>query len=782
MNKSISQIILISILFLGGFNVYGQVPNADFWTHRIGDASSTVTSGCPPLILQFNDLSTFNSAPIPFRTTRSPNNDPYNSHQWFFDDKPPPQETKSTVQNPVFGYFQSDTFNVMLVVTPDGVTYDTIVQDIITFALPVVGFSADVRNGCNPLTVQFTDLSTSQGDSIVAWQWDFCDGALSSDQNPVHTFHLIPGVQRCFCVTLTVTNSRGCSDTRNIANYICIDELPVADFAALDTVLCSVPYEAQFFDQSTVASGNVLSHFWEFGDGSTSNNMNPIHTYAVDSVYSVKLVVTDTDCGEKDSITKLNYILAEDLSTDFTSDITTVCAGGRVQFTNLSNNVIWNFGDGTNTSSSVNPSHIYTDPGTYDVTLISYGNGGCPDTTIKAGYITVNPLPIVDFYSDDSSSCQAPFTVNFFDASIDAVDWKWNFGLLPRSFDQNPTFTYQQAADWTVTLTVTNAFGCKNSLFKPGFISIEPVTVHFAMDTIEGCACFTTTFTDESVSAIDPIIGWEWENSNGIFSYAQNPSYTFCNPGIDTVTLTIETTTGCQGSFSDVVKVGQLGYPNFLPDADTVCVNEEILFTNLTVDTADLLYKWDFNGDGSFEITTEDPDDQNFAFDEPGTYCVTLEIGFFGCTRDTCINIVVLLDQFSAMLVSPISPTVALGATGATGGGMGSPPPLSERSTPIRASTAPVTFRRPLATQRPSSAGTLSAPAMIACTISPAVASGFKERKSAAVEATSGVENEVTLPGANISTRVALYLEVLLRSELSLAPTVNKLGLESLAG
>ena len=158
---------------------------------------------------------------------------------------------------------------------------------------------------------------------------------------------------------------------------------PVADFSVSVTQRCN-SLQAQFTDLST---GNPTSWFWNFGDGQTSNTQNPSVTYTRPGIYSVSLTVQNS-IG-KDSITKTNYIVVDSfLTARFIRTQSTGCAPSSVAFIDQSipgsgaiTSWHWNFGDGT-TSDSTNPIHIYTDTGSFNVTLIVTNANGCRDTNI----------------------------------------------------------------------------------------------------------------------------------------------------------------------------------------------------------------------------------------------------------------------------------------------------------------------------------------------------------------------------------------------------------------
>jgi len=145
-----------------------------------------------------------------------------------------------------------------------------------TAPVPVADFTADTTSGDEPLTVNFTDQSSNEPTS---WLWDFGDGTTSTEQNPIHPY-TIPGT---YNVTLTAINAGGSGSTRK-TDYITVKAVtPVASFTVNNTSGVA-PFTVQFNDTSTHVPTMWL---WDFGDGTTSTEQNPIHTYNTVGKYKV---------------------------------------------------------------------------------------------------------------------------------------------------------------------------------------------------------------------------------------------------------------------------------------------------------------------------------------------------------------------------------------------------------------------------------------------------------------------------------------------------------------
>jgi len=162
---------------------------------------------------------------------------------------------------------------------------------------PAAGLIAYPISGVYPLKVNFTDQSTG---NITSWSWDFGDGSTSEDQNPTHTYHE-PGD---YTVILSA-NGPGGTDTETKTDYIVVDySTPVANFTA-DPIGGVIPFTVSFKDES---AGDIISWLWDFGDGLTSTEQHPYHTYNSSGNYTVSLSVTSA--GGSDTETKTDYIVA----------------------------------------------------------------------------------------------------------------------------------------------------------------------------------------------------------------------------------------------------------------------------------------------------------------------------------------------------------------------------------------------------------------------------------------------------------------------------------------
>jgi PKD repeat protein len=419
---------------------------------------------------------------------------------------------------------------------------------------PTADLGAVPTSCCAPLTVQFTDLTVAGDNPVVSWLWDFGDGTTSTQQNPSHTY--AAGI---WTVTLTVTDQHGCMDTKVKTQYIDSNAPPTAEFSSAPTSCCA-PLAVQFTDLSVAGDNPVVSWLWDFGDGTTSTQQNPSHTYAA-GLWTVTLTLTD-EHGCTDTEVKTQYIHSNALPTaGFSARATSGCAPLAVQFKDLSvagdNPLVswlWDFGDGT-TSTQQNPSHMYA-AGLWTVTLTVTDEHGCTDTEVKTQYINSNEPPAAAF-SAAPTSCCAPLTVQFTDLSAAGhsplVSWLWSFGDGTTSTEQNPSHIYA-AGLWTVTLTVTDEHGCTDTEVKTQYIdSNAPPTAAFSAAPTG--APLAVQFTDLSVAGDNPLVSWLWQFGDGSTSTNQNPMHVYTTAGVYTATLAVTDAHGCQSTTQQSIQV-----------------------------------------------------------------------------------------------------------------------------------------------------------------------------------------------------------------------------------
>jgi gliding motility-associated-like protein len=329
--------------------------------------------------------------------------------RWSFGDS----SLINTNQNPSHLYATAGTYVVTLIAKNNLGCYDTISKTIIIHPMPHASFVP--ANVCFGDLSQFNSLSTVVSpDVISAYTWLFGDGNMINGSAVSHLY----GAAGTYTIQLFVTTNFGCADS--ITKQTVINSVPLVSFSANDTVGCELLC-VNFQDASVVANANIVGWLWSFGNSSpTSNSQNPQRCYSNDSVfapnyYSVTLTAT-SDSGCVSTVTKLNYITVYPLphAAFAVSPLTAVITNPVINVTDLSvgaNTWIWSWGD---TGSAVIQSpmpHLYTDTGSYTITLFTSTQYQCVDSTQQT--IVIEPdftFYIPNAFTPDGDGINDTFT------------------------------------------------------------------------------------------------------------------------------------------------------------------------------------------------------------------------------------------------------------------------------------------------------------------------------------------------------------------------------------
>ncbi|KAA3613760.1 MAG: PKD domain-containing protein [Calditrichaeota bacterium] len=263
-------------------------------------------------------------------------------------------------------------------------------------ANPAAYFTASDTVGTAPLTVNFNSaLSTDPDGNINSRNWNFGDGGSGSTTSPSHTF-TNSGI---YTVQLTVTDNDGATGafSKTITVTSSGNQPPTA-IASANPTTGTVPLQVQFTGSNSSDSDGSISTFdWTFGDGGSSAQADPLHTYNSVGNYQARLIVTD-DGGASDtayvSIT-VNQAGNQPPTAVASANPTTGTVPLQVQFTGSNSSdsdgtitsFDWIFGDG-GSSAVADPQHTYNSQGNYQARLIVTDNGGGRDTAFVS--ITIN--------------------------------------------------------------------------------------------------------------------------------------------------------------------------------------------------------------------------------------------------------------------------------------------------------------------------------------------------------------------------------------------------------
>ncbi|MBI2304051.1 MAG: PKD domain-containing protein [Chloroflexi bacterium] len=199
---------------------------------------------------------------------------------------------------------------------------------------------------------------------------------------------------------------------------------------------------------------------------------------------------------------------------------------------------LWSFGDGV-TGTLQNPTHTYSSPGVYTVSLTATNADGS-DTKTRASYISVTAdANFIGF----PTSGRVPLTVQLTDTTTGSVSSRlWDFGDGVTSTAQNPTHTYAANGVYTISLTLTDTFGLSDKETKTSYISVTP-DAEFTASPTSGPIPLTVQFTDTTTGSVSSRL-WSFGPPGAETSTAPNPTFTYTSNGVFTVSLTVTDTFG----------------------------------------------------------------------------------------------------------------------------------------------------------------------------------------------------------------------------------------------
>ncbi len=380
--------------------------------------------------------------------------------------------------------------------------------------------------------------------------------------------------------------------------YIAFSQ-PVANFGASPLSGCA-PLVVQFTDNS---AGSPTAWSWNLGNGTVSSQKNPATTYTTPGVYTVKL--TAGNAAGSNSITKTQYIIVHGKPlVGYTVSDSSDCVPFTTTFTDLSTtgtgNITawhWDFDDGT-TSTLKNPSHLYTQPGNYNITLKVTNNGGCSNSLSKLAYIKAADSITPQFIFTQPQKCKPPETIAFTNNTIGSgiSTYTWHFGDGTSSSTFSPTHTYTNGGSYSVKLVVRNNIGCKDSVTYTNAFAIKNVqTIITGADSV--CANFKMPLTNSTIPA--PLSS-KWLFSDGTSSFGSNTAKTWGAPGTYSVKL-ISNFNACSDSVTKSIQVLAPPPINFSASDSFACrAPFTVNFTDLTPGSTG--WFWNFSDGGTSNL------------------------------------------------------------------------------------------------------------------------------------------------------------------------------------
>ncbi|MEM9919595.1 MAG: PKD domain-containing protein [Bacteroidota bacterium] len=520
----------------------------------------------------------------------------------------------STEANPGVVFFGQGINDTTYVITLEvtNLCGTSVYQDVITVRptpKPSIGISTE--SDCSPITINFANTTVG---AAATYFWDFGNGETSTEAIPPSQIYTTDSTTTIYDIMLIATNECGV-DTA--FTQVVVEPADVrAFFEASDLIGCQ-PLTVDFTNYST--PGAKID--WDFGDGNTSAQDNPTHTFEEAGTFKV-VQYANSECGYDTTALLIKVLPQPDL---FFTHETRVCIGQEVQFMNQSQNVsgnIWDFGDG-DTSFLNNPVHTYYVPGTYTVSLSGVSQfNQCP--AVYTSEVTVLELPHAEFEPSEAIGC-VPMTVNFADLSRGADFYIWDFGDGNSGAGAAPTHVFDEVGSYNVSLVVGDANGCYNDTTLLNILVNPTPTSEFEFDQVQQCQLpAIINFSNQSEGAI----GYSWTFGDGESTTFNEPTHTYVQAGNYPVELVAVNQFNCADTSMQELTIYPEPVASFQIDGVEGCAPMDVTFANRS--TGSNSYRWEF-GDGS--ISTEANPQHRYT--EEGAYDIKLVVSIDSVCYDS---------------------------------------------------------------------------------------------------------------------------------------------------
>lgn len=386
------------------------------------------------------------------------------TYRWDFGDG-----GTATDETPTHTYTKGGSFPIKLTVTGEqNQVVDTTLTVTILSPLPTAAFTVQNDNCTAACEIVFVN----QSQNAQSYQWDFGDGGTSTDAAPKHIY----GKPGTFTAKLTVTGAQGKTSVATQTVTIKSPPVPVAAFT-IQNDNCTVSCDISFQNQSQ----NAQSYQWNFGDGGTSTDAAPKHTYTKAGTFTVKLTATGALSQtasatqtvtiksipvpvaafliQNDNCIAPCTVVLQNQSTNSTAYSWTITTGYQ-----SSKQYVSGYAPVTRTTTEQSPSQSYSNAPPYSnlvlnqllpytVILTATGPGGTQ--TVTKNSTIREPLPVADFTFSSNSLGKVTFT----NKSVNATSYLWDFGNGTTSTDSDPVGSYGNSGSYTVTLQAKNGTG-----------------------------------------------------------------------------------------------------------------------------------------------------------------------------------------------------------------------------------------------------------------------------------------------------------------------------------
>ncbi len=489
------------------------------------DADFSVAEACNGDSVKFNNMTSFNGA------------DSLLSYKWKMSDG-----ARFTSPNPVHLFADTGEYSGRLKVSDPFGCVDSKVRKTKVNPLPKADFVTD--SGCMGTPFSFTNKTQFSG-SGISYFWRAEDKDSINQKDLQYQFDDTSGSIQ---VGLNAISDKGCVDS--VTKPSIVYPTPVPNFIYINQ--CK-GLDVEFKNQTSFrGASNRLSYGWQFGDGDSSNQENPVHAFNNQNNFDVTLKATDSvnQCADT---TMQNVKVNPEPKADFS--FTEECLGDSTAFNYTGDAGVSNYKWSINNNAFANiknPKYLFDESGDFTVELLAiFNNGACSSSVNKT--VPINPVPRAGFESSGNcvdESIQFNDTTSF-SGDNTTLQYKWYFGNGDSSDQKEPSIQYDSAGQYPVTVKVTSGKGCQSKTQKTKTIYPLPNSSFDFKRT--GVGTFKFMPEDSSYQSYKWAFGDDSTAEGTVVShrYRENGSYT--------VQLSIETNKGCKAQSSKQVDVQSVG-------------------------------------------------------------------------------------------------------------------------------------------------------------------------------------------------------------------------------
>ena len=468
----------------------------------------------------------------------------------------------STLQNPTHSYASNNSYSIKLTITDTVGCRDSVTKsNYVNIRPPTAAFDIVDSSGiCLPLLTNFT----FKGVDYKSFYWDFGDGTSTTAQSPSHFYNSYG----TYTAALYLTGPGGCMDSAK-ATVNAYDPRLNSQILVDPAIACN-SLNANF----TVTTPPGFKYQFYFGDGSIDSTQQTslAHFYPAPGNFFPFLTMTDKfGCLATINSATVHVYGAIPL---FSKDKKQFCDTGLVTFRNftLSNDPVvssvWDFDDGSS-STNLQPTHFFNNPGTYKVVLTVTTQNQC--TSSYADTIRVYQTPVISITGKDTICINSTEDFSGLIGAPDStITWQWSFGNGSTSQVQNPSVLYSSTGDYNIQLIAANKLGCSDSASH----AVNVVPLPTATPVTNPITIISGGSTQINMDYTGPIVSYNWLPTQHL-DCADCPQPTAKPQRTTDYNVQVQDRYGCKNSGNVTVKVvcGDQNFfiPNtFSPNGDGV--------------------------------------------------------------------------------------------------------------------------------------------------------------------------------------------------------------------